>query len=197
MLKRLAWLTLLILVGIGTVSCGPYEYNGAIIDPPKPLNDFTLNAHTGDTFRLSDYQGQYVLAYFGYTFCPDVCPTTLFQAKRAFELLGEDADQVQMVMITVDPGRDTADQLGKYVTNFDERFLGLRADDPAEMDTIMADFGAWYEIDPAEDSAADYLVSHTASMFLINPDSAIIEIFTYGKTGEEIASDIRHLLKGR
>jgi protein SCO1 len=193
--RKLVILVALLFAAAGLAACQPYEVKGAVLDPPKPLNDFSLDRADGGTFRLSDYAGQYVLIYFGYTYCPDVCPTTLFQTKRAFEVLGDDAARVQMAMVTVDPGRDTAELLDKYVTNFNPQFIGLRTDDPATLDRILADFGAFYEIDPAEGDNADYLVSHTASMFLVNPSGELVEIFSYGTTGEDIASDIQHLLK--
>ena len=193
--EKLVTLAAVLLVVTGLAACQPYQATGAVIDPPKPMNDFSLDQADGGTFQLSDYSGQYLLVYFGYTYCPDVCPTTLFQTKRAFELLGDDANRVQMVMVTVDPARDSAEQLRKYVANFNPQFIGLRTDDPAVLDPILADFGAFYEIDPAEDSAADYLVSHTASMFLVNPSGELVEIFSYGTTGDDIASDIQHLLK--
>ena len=196
MRKKLAILITLIFVIASLAACLPHEFKGAVLSPPKPLNDFSLEQHDGSTFRLSDYEGQYVLVYFGYTYCPDVCPATMFQAKRAFDLLGDDADRVQMVMVTVDPGRDSAEQLGKYVTNFNPQFIGLRTDDPANLDPILADFGAFYEIELAQDSVAEYLVSHTATYFLVNPSGELVEVFTYGTTGEDIAGDIQSLLKG-
>jgi protein SCO1 len=195
MRRKLALLGALLFGMVGMAACQSYEFKGTLLDLPKPLGDFTLDQHDGGTFHLSDYAGQYVLVYFGYTYCPDACPTTLFQAKRAFELLGDDADRVQMVMVTVDPGRDSAELLGKYLANFNPQFIGLRTDDPTTLDPILAEFGAYYEIDPAEDTAADYLVSHTASMFLVNPSGELAEVFTYGATGEDIAADIQHLLK--
>jgi protein SCO1/2 len=195
MRRNLAVLVALLFGMVGLAACQPYEFKGTLLDPPKSLNDFTLDQHDGRAFHLSDYAGQYVLVYFGYTYCPDACPATLFQAKRAFELLGDDANRVQMVMATVDPGRDSAEVLDKYVTAFNPRFIGLRTDDPAVLDPILAEFGAYYEIDPAEASTTDYLVSHTASLFLVNPAGELAEVFTYGATGEDIAADIQHLLK--
>ena len=192
---KLAILVALLLGMVGLTACQSYEFRGTVLDPPKPLIDFALDKHDGGAFHLGDYAGQYVLLYFGYTYCPDACPATMFQVKRAFELLGDDADQVQMVMVTVDPARDSAQLLDKYVTNFDPRFIGLRTDDPAALDLILAQFGAYYEIDPAEAGSTDYLVSHTASLFLVNPAGELAEVFTYGATGQDIASDIQHLLK--
>jgi protein SCO1/2 len=170
------------LLALVLAACG-YTYRGAVLDPPKPLDDFTLEASDGGAFTLSDYQGQVVLVYFGYTFCPDVCPATMFQIKRAVDALGDDASDVQVVMVTVDPARDTADQLGRYVTNFDLALL----------DDVLAQFGAFYEID--DTGGDDYLVSHTPAVFAVDRAGGLRLIFTYGATGEDMAADLRHLLK--
>jgi protein SCO1/2 len=190
-LPALLGLTLLALI-----ACGPYEFKGATLDPPKPITDFTLPAHDGSEFRLSDHQDGLLLVYFGYTFCPDVCPATMYQIKRAMEELGDQADAVQVVMVTVDPARDTAEQFGSYVTNFDKRFLGLRTTDLDALDAILADFGAYYTIDELEEGGTDYLVSHTAAVFVLD-GGGMVEIFPYGTTGEDMASDLKHLLRER
>jgi protein SCO1/2 len=178
-------------------ACGSYEYKGATLDPPKPITDFTLPVHDGGEFRLSEYQDELLLVYFGYTYCPDVCPATMYQIKRAMEELSDQSDAVQVVMVTVDPERDTAEQLGRYVTNFDERFIGLRTADLETLDAVMSDFGAYYTIEePEEGDGTDYLVSHTAAVFVLE-DGALVEIFPYEMTGEDMASDLKHILRGR
>ncbi len=186
----------LLLAALGMAGCLPYEYKGTVLDPPKPLDDFTLPTADGGTFRLSDQQGQLVLVYFGYTYCPDVCPATMYQVGRVAEQLGEDAEQVQVVMVTVDPARDTPEQLDRYVKNFNPTFVGLRTDDTGQLDAVLAQFGAYYVIeDPQEDSASGYLVTHTASLFLVDGQNALREVFTYGTPAEDIAADIRQMLK--
>lgn len=195
--RKIALLIIMLgLVMLAGVGCGPHQFSGAILDPPKPTNDFSLPATDGTTFTLSDYQGQIVLIYFGYTFCPDVCPTTMYQVSRMMEQLGSKAGDVQVVMVTVDPERDTIDQLGRYVTNFNESFIGLRTTDLDQLDTIMADFGAYYQIEEeVEGSAAGYLISHTAAIFVIDRQGRTREIIPYGTQGEEMANDLRQLLK--
>jgi protein SCO1/2 len=196
MLKRFGTAALLALTLLALAACGSYEYKGATIDPPKPIADFTLPATDGSQFRLSEHQDGLLLVYFGYTYCPDVCPATMYQIERAMQELGDQADAVQVVMITVDPERDTAEQLGKYVTNFDERFLGLRTTDLETLDTIRADFGAYYIIEEPEDDGSDYSVTHSATVYVLE-SSGMVEIFSYGTTGEDMAGDLKHLLKGR
>jgi protein SCO1/2 len=195
--KRLRTLPgLLALCMLAFTACGPYEYKGATLDPPKPISDFTLPAHDGSEFRLSEHRDKLLLVYFGYTFCPDVCPATMYQIRRAMEVLGDQADAVQVVMVTVDPSRDTAEQIGSYVTNFDERFLGLRTTDLETLDAILADFGAYYTIEEPQEGEGGYLVTHTAAVFVLE-DGALVEIFPYGTTGEDMASDLKHILRGR
>jgi protein SCO1/2 len=196
MVKRFGTAALLALTLLALAACGSYEYKGATIDPPKPIADFTLPATDGSQFRLSEHQDGLLLVYFGYTYCPDVCPATMYQIERAMQELGDQADAVQVVMITVDPERDTAEQLGKYVTNFDERFLGLRTTDLETLDTILADFGAYYIIEEPEDDGSDYSVTHSATVYVLE-GSGMVEIFSYGTTGEDMAGDLKHLLKGR
>jgi protein SCO1/2 len=194
MLKKVIRFLLPGLVVLAGVGCGPHQFSGAILDPPKPAQDFSLPSTDGSTFTLSDYQGQIVMVYFGYTFCPDVCPTTMYQVSRMMELLGSKADDVQVVMVTVDPERDTIEQLGRYVKNFDETFIGLRTTDLDQLDTIMADFGATYQIEE-EDSAGGYLISHTAAIFVLDREGRTREIIPYGTQAEEMADDLRQLLK--
>jgi protein SCO1/2 len=194
--RRLTLLALLVLTLLALASCGPYEYKGATLEPPKPITDFTLPAHDGGEFRLSVYQDNLLLVYFGYTFCPDVCPATMYQVKRAMEELGDQADEEQVVMVTDDPERDTAEQIGSYVTNFDERFLGLRTTDLDVLDAILADFGASYTIEEPQEGETGYLVTHTAAVFVLE-GGEMVEIFPYGTTGEDMASDLKHILRER
>ena len=194
--RRLILAGLLGLILLALAACGPYEFKGATLEPPKPIADFTLPAHDGGEFRLSEHQDGLLLVYFGYTYCPDVCPATMYQVKRAMEELGGQADAVQVVMVTVDPERDTAEQIGSYVTNFNEQFLGLRTTDLETLDAILADFGAYYTIEEPEEGATGYLVTHTAAVFVLD-DGGLVEIFPYGTTGEDMASDLKHILRER
>jgi protein SCO1/2 len=186
----------LALFAVGLAGCGPYQFKGAVLEPPSEISDFTLPTVDGGTFRLSDYSDRIVLVYFGYTYCPDVCPTTLSQLKLVMEQLGDRADQVQVVMISVDPERDMPDQFDRYLANFNESFIGLRTTDTGLLDPILEDFGAFYILEPT-DSASEtgYLVSHTASLFLVDGSAGLREVFPYGTPAEDIASDIRHILR--
>jgi len=195
-LNRALILGVLLLVALGAAACRPHEFAGTVLDPVKVLNDVELPATDGSTFRLGGEHDRLVLVFFGYTFCPDICPTTMLEARRAMEALGDDADEVQLVMVTVDPARDTPERLHEYVTNFHPSFLGLRTTDLDELDAILADFGAYYEIEELGSGGGEnYLVTHTAALFLLDRRGDLREVFTYGASGEEIAADIRQFLR--
>jgi protein SCO1/2 len=172
----------------------PTTLNGTQIDPPKEVSDFTLTSDTGPV-SLSDLRGKLVVMYFGYTFCPDVCPATLSKLNKALERLGKDADQVQVIMVTVDPERDTADKLGPYVRRFNPQFTGLSgtAEDIAK---VAKEFGIFYE-KKAVATAAKYLVDHTASVLVLDRDGRISLIWPFEIEAAAMASDLRVLLRKR
>jgi protein SCO1/2 len=180
-------LALLLIAALGLAACdsgdttsGPTATPrpGTVLEPPKPLGDFTLTAHTGAPFELSDLQGTVSVVYFGFTNCPDVCPTTLASYKQVKTLLDEDAEQVQFVFIGVDPPRDTLTRLANYVTAFDPDFIGATGDD-ASLRSVANDFGVFFQrVD--YDSDVNYLVDHTASTFIVGPDGALRVIVPYG-----------------
>ena len=157
------------------------------VDPPRELSDFTLIATTGEPMRLSDLQGQIVLLYFGYTHCPDICPITLGQFKQVKQALGDDADNVAFLMISVDGERDTPEALGRYMANFDPAFIGMSGEADV-LSRVGADYGLFYEI---HDSG---LVDHTASIFMIDPQMRLDTIFTYGTEPDVMTEHVRRLL---
>ncbi len=100
----------------------PYTFHGTVLQSLQPAPDFELTASHGQTVSLEDFEGQLVMLYFGYTFCPDVCPATLSELSSAMEILGKQAQDVQVIMISVDPERDTPEMLAEYAAHFDPRF---------------------------------------------------------------------------
>ncbi len=149
-MKRFAMLSVpLLAMALLGAGCGPYQYEGSLYDPPRPLSGFSLPEAGGSTFNLSDYQGKVVLVFFGYSHCPDECPTTLAQLKQVMQKLGGDAAQVQVLFVTVDPERDTPDRLIEYLANFDSSFIGLRTTDSAQLQQVMSQFGAFAQIELA------------------------------------------------
>lgn len=170
-----------------------YTYHGTVIQSPDPVRNFTLTGSDGQPVNLEDFRGQAVMLYFGYTFCPDVCPATMVELAKAKQLLGKDGDKLQVLMVTVDPLRDTPEKLQKYVTHFDPGFLGLTGaeDEIAEASTP---FGIYYEKQEGSE-ASGYLIDHTASVVAIDPEGYLRLIYPFGTSGEDIAEDIRHLLR--
>lgn len=170
----------------------PYAFQGSLIEPPLPTADFSLKQADGKIFRLSEQQGQFVLLYFGYTFCPDVCPTTLYDLARAKERLGKDASEIQVLMVTVDPERDDPDHLEKYVTTFDPSFIGLTGD-ITELETIWSDFGV-YRKKNETNGASGYLVDHASRVYVIDRNGDLRMTFPFGMEFEAMADDLAHLL---
>jgi len=170
----------------------PYAFHGAVLQSPKPAYDFTLPNHYGQQTSLSDYQGKAVLLYFGYAACPDVCPSTLAELKEARDFLGTRADDVQVIMITVDPERDTEEVVAEFLAHFDPSFLGLIGT-PDQVAQIATNYGIFFQKQETT-SAMGYLVDHTATVMLVDPDGYMRLVFPYGTQGEVIAEDIVYVL---
>jgi protein SCO1/2 len=180
--------------------CGStYEYRGGLMNPPAPLSDFELiSSMTGQPVRLSDIEGDITLVAFGYTFCPDVCPMTLAQVKQALAgLEAAERERVQVIFISVDPERDTPEVLAHYMAAFDPAFIGLTGQ-VAQLEAVMKPFGAVAEKETVSDSAAGYLVSHTARLYLIDSRQQLLLQYGFdpaGSTVEDLRSDLTYLLK--
>lgn len=186
-------LTLLGAIGIFALKAlRPYAFHGVVLQSPRPAQDFTLINQYGQSSTLSDYQGKAVLLYFGYVTCPDVCPTTLAELKKATDLLGAQSDDVQIMMITVDPERDTVEILAEYLAHFDPSFLGL-VGTPDEIAQIATNYGIFFQKQET-DSVLGYLVDHTATVMLIDQNGYLRLIFPYGTQGDAIAEDILYVL---
>ena len=170
-----------------------YVYKGTMIDPPASAYDFALEQADGSTFRMSDQQGKIVLLYFGFTSCPDVCPTTLVDVKRAFAALGEKANEVVLVFITVDPERDTVVKMAEYASAFHPDFVALSGTEE-ELLPIYERYGVYREKEKVE-SEIDYLYAHTAIIYVIDRDGKWRMSFPFGMGPEPMAEDLSHLLK--
>ena len=183
----------LVLVFAGTkLFSQTYTYQGSLIDPPVPAPDFSLSAGDGTLFQLSDHQGQIVLLYFGYTFCPDVCPTTLYDLTQVKGKLGDQAKDIVVAMITVDPERDSLEKMGQYVATFDPAFFGLSGEIDA-LEAVWADYGVFRQKNEVEGSTG-YLVNHTARVYIIDRDGNLRLTFPFGMAWEAMADDLNHLL---
>lgn len=170
-----------------------YQYNGVVIDPPAPAPDFTLTDQHGQAFRLGDQRGKAALIFFGYTNCPDVCPITLSEFKRIKALLGDQADQVEFIYITVDPERDNVARMAEYLPNFDPEFIGLTGD-LQDLEQVWKDYGVYRQTQEAG-SAAGYLVDHSTRTYLIDPNGRWRINFPYGMEPDKISRDIHQILK--
>ena len=165
------------------------------ISPPREVMDFTLTSHTGEPFTLSSLRGKAVVLYFGYTHCPDVCPLTLSELARAREQLGEQASDVQFLFITVDPERDTIEWMQKYLETrrADDFTTGLRGTE-GDLKRIGADYGLFFEKNTETSTQAAYLVDHTASSFLIDPQGRLSAIMAFRTSPDVIANAIQAVL---
>jgi len=171
----------------------PHTFHGSVIQSPDLAHDFTLNAANGKTVSLSDYRGKLVLLYFGYTFCPDVCPATMGNAAQALRLLGNKANDVQLIMISVDPERDTPEKLAEYVTHFHPSFIGVTGK-PEDLMQIASLYGVFYEKQDGTE-ATNYLVDHTATLMVIDRKGYLKLVMPFGVSVKEIADDIKYLLR--
>jgi len=160
--------------------------------PPQVTPRFLLSDQYGRSVSNQDFAGRLQLVFFGFTTCPDICPTTVAQITGALGLLGEDAAQVQPLFITVDPERDTQAALAEYLGFFDQRILGLRGS-PAATKRTAELFRALYRYVPSADGDG-YTVDHSASIYLLGRRGEFITKFAYGMSAQEIASRLREYL---
>lgn len=188
------FLILLLIVLLATLTgCQPYQYKGFLLDSAMSIAPVTLTNHQGQPASLADYRGQVVLVYFGYTFCPDVCPMTLTEVDKALELLGNKASEVQMVMISVDPERDTPAVLANHLSNFNPSFVGMTGT-PDEIASAAMPFGVFYEKHEGT-AATGYLVDHTASVMVLDREGRLRLLIPFETPAEDIAADLRQLIK--
>lgn len=191
-LKVLLLVTSLTLAGCSALPFGEPTFNGTLLEPAEPAPDFTLTTQDGGTYQLSNQQGQTVLIFFGYTSCPDVCPTTLAEFKKIHDALGADAERVDFVFITVDPERDTPAQIKQLLRVFDPSFIGLTGEQNT-LTEVWKDYGIYREKVEAEGSAAGYLMNHTSASFLVDPQGNLRLLYSFGTPYEDIVQDIREV----
>jgi protein SCO1/2 len=154
-----------------------------------------LTTHTGRRLASADFLGKAVVIFFGYTQCPDICPTTLTTMKEAMRLLGPDADRVQVLFITVDPERDTQEILAAYVPWFDPRFLGLRAD-PDITRATAREYRVYYSKVEGK-TALGYSIDHSATSYAYDPQGRLRLLINHGATAQHISEDLSMLLAGK
>ena len=157
--------------------------------------DFALTDHTGKPRTLADFRGKAVVIFFGYTQCPDVCPTTMTGMAEAMKLLGGDAAKVQVLFVTVDPERDTQQLLAQYVPVFNPSFLGLFADAQTIARTAQ-EFRVFYKKQPGS-TPTTYTVDHSAGSYVYDPQGRLRLYIKHGEKPEVIAKDLKLLVAGK
>jgi len=174
-------------------SLQPPRWKGSFINPPAPMPDFLLQSGQGPV-RLSDLRGKKVLLYFGYTGCPDVCPTTLGVLREALNALGSQAEAFQVVFVSVDPGRDTPQLVSAYAARFSPSFLGVTGT-VEEIAQVAPAFGVFYKLNPPDPKSGYYSVDHSASVLVLNEKGELMLTWPYGLTAPEVEDDLRALLR--
>jgi protein SCO1/2 len=165
------------------------------ITPPRSVEDFTLTSHDGQPFVLSEHRGKAIVLFFGYTHCPDVCPLTLHEMARTQSALGPLAESVEFLFISVDGERDTPEWLQTYLgTRGVDTFITGLTGTEGEIRVIGADYGLYFSRNTETSSQAAYLVDHTASSFLIDPDGRLSAIMRFGTEPDTIVDAIKAVL---
>ena len=191
--------SLLALVAVIAALCGAGctskpTFNAVDITGSSYAQNFALTDASGATRTLADYRGKVVALFFGYTQCPDVCPTTMADLARVKSSLGADGARLQVLFVTLDPERDTPALLAEYVPNFDPSFVGLWGN-PEQIAHTARDFKVFYQKVP-EATPATYTLDHTAGTFVFDPAGHVRLFIRYGEPEPAIASDLRQLLAG-
>jgi protein SCO1/2 len=193
-LSKMGLLALAILLA----SCAKPEYPAPLhaidVTWQHPEAEFRLAGPGGRKLALADFRGKVKVVFFGYTHCPEVCPTTLADLAQAMRQLGQDAKNVQVIFITLDPERDTPQVLEKFVPYFDPAFLGLYGDAQATAQAAQS-FGVNYQKHPEKNGS--YTLDHTDSTYLIGRDGKPLWMSRYGQRTDFLVQDIRLLLAAR
>lgn len=167
------------------------EIEGLLWPQSKALTEFSLEDHHGKAFNLGRLTGRWTLLFFGYTHCPDICPVTLSVLRNAVALMAEaapDTEPPQVVFISVDPKRDSLDHLGAYVSHFNPDFLGVTGSDE-NLRAFARQLGALFVLSEP-DANGDYLVDHTAAIFLIDPRGRLVALFQAPHAADRLARDL-------
>jgi len=184
---------LVLLLMLGACHQGRPAFRATDITGADFGQDFALTDHTGKPRALADFRGRVVVMFFGFTHCPDVCPTTLAELAAAVKKLGTDADKVQVLLVTVDPERDTPQILSQYVTAFDPRFLALRGT-AEETARVAKEFKIIYQ-KVAGARPDSYTMDHSAGTYIFDTQGRLRLYVSYGQGPEVFAHDIALLLK--
>jgi protein SCO1/2 len=166
------------------------EANAQPNERASVVAEFELTGHDGMMRTAEDFRGQWSLVFFGFTNCPDICPTTLAEIAQVMDDLGSRADAVQPLFISVDSERDRPEALAEYVPQFHPSILGLSGT-PEQIEAAAASFKIFYERVPEETAPDGYTMGHTSQVFLFDPEGAFVRLYGYGTPAPEITADLR------
>jgi protein SCO1 len=183
----------LAVLALAACDASPPKFRSTDITGADYGRTLELNDFDGKPRRLQDFRGKAVVLFFGYTHCPDVCPTTLADLAQAMRQLGKDAERVQVLFVTVDPERDTAEALKRYVTAFDPHFLGLRGD-PEATRRAAKEFKIYYE-KHAGGAPGAYSMDHSAQSYVIDPQGRLRLFVRQDRIAQDLVPDLRTLLR--
>ena len=183
-----------LLAALALAGCGmpQLEFKNTDVTGSDCCRDFRLSDHNGKMRTLADFRGKAVVIFFGYTQCPDVCPTTMAEMKAVLGLLGPDAQRVQVLFVTLDPERYTRELLSNYVPAFDSSFLGLYGDLETTAKTAK-EFRIFYQ-KHAGPTPGSYTLDHTAGSYVLDPQGRVRLFVRHGDGGANLAADLRSLL---
>jgi protein SCO1/2 len=170
----------------------PVTYHGTHLAPPMPAGDFTLRSAEGPVAR-EDLEGKVAPIFFGYTSCPDICPTTLLRLSNAMDRLGQDAEDVQVVFVSVDPERDTPERASAYAEAVNPSFIGVTGT-PQEIADVAAQYGIYYAKAEGSD-ATGYLVDHTGTITVLDESGRVALLWSPDVTAEQMAEDLSAMLR--
>ena len=195
MVRAIAGLFLLAAFAAAAIGADSAALKAGVFNPPRLAPEFALRGTDGADFKLSRYRGKVVALGFGYTFCPDVCPTTLLELAQARKKLGADARDFQVIYVTVDPERDSAARLKTYLSAFDDSFLGATGT-PEQLAHVRKAYGISIAKKTVDGNPSAYLVHHSSFVYFIDREGRLRAMLPFGgRTVDDIAHDIRTLLK--
>jgi protein SCO1/2 len=187
----IAMVMLVVLVGIALgyswYNTNNPSFSGSFISPAQRAPDFSLTSQTGETVRLSDFLGKYVLIFFGFTNCDSECPLTMGYLKQMRDRLGPLADQVKVFLITSDPARDTPEVMGEYLNHFDPSFIGLTST-PETLQTVWSDYGV---------TVMDNGETHSSYLYLIDPQGNLIATYPLLHAVDGLTADLKKLIESK
>ena len=194
-LRLTLWIVVAIaLFGLGALTIAAYSSRDAELAPGAPLGGaFSLVDQDGEPVTEAIFRGKPSAVFFGFTHCPDVCPTTLMQAAGWIEALGPDAGKMRFVFVTVDPERDTPEVMKQYVSAFSDEIIGVTGE-PEAVHAMTADYKVYSRKVPLK--GGDYSMDHTASVLLLDADGALVGTIATGESEEAAMAKLRRLVAG-